>query len=306
MSAKIHFLNVGHGDCTIIENFDTGRTTVIDINTDSSVDNDDISIDERLELLDTLTANDSFTKNAEAQGQYKQYYSPSDPMSYMADNLSSQSIFRFVQSHPDMDHMTGLSNLYYKYKFNNYWTQDHDVTKSSMTEEMALDWNFHIALKDGDTGKFFLRGMHDGYSYWPDDGFRIIHPTQEWVDKNKPNNMSYALMFEHNGFKAFFPGDIEVSVWKELLDSEYATYIEDLNILKASHHGRMSGYHKESVEHMNPEYSILSVGKKTHTDAQRLYQYRSRKQAISTRHHGNITIDIDSYGGYSIDSQRGF
>lgn len=36
---KIHFLNVGHGDCIIIENFDTGRNTVIDINRTKEMDN---------------------------------------------------------------------------------------------------------------------------------------------------------------------------------------------------------------------------------------------------------------------------
>ena len=36
---KIHFLNVGHGDCIIIENFDTGRNTVIDINRSKEMDN---------------------------------------------------------------------------------------------------------------------------------------------------------------------------------------------------------------------------------------------------------------------------
>ena len=35
---KIHFLNVGHGDCTIIEH-DSGRITMIDINNGGMVVN---------------------------------------------------------------------------------------------------------------------------------------------------------------------------------------------------------------------------------------------------------------------------
>ena len=34
---KIHFLNVGHGDCTLLE-FPSGRTTLIDINNSKVVD----------------------------------------------------------------------------------------------------------------------------------------------------------------------------------------------------------------------------------------------------------------------------
>ncbi len=37
---KIHFLNVGHGDCIIIENFETKRNTVIDINRSKEMDSD--------------------------------------------------------------------------------------------------------------------------------------------------------------------------------------------------------------------------------------------------------------------------
>ncbi len=39
---KIHFLNVGHGDCTIIEHA-SGRLTMIDINNGSELDRQSVS-----------------------------------------------------------------------------------------------------------------------------------------------------------------------------------------------------------------------------------------------------------------------
>lgn len=39
---KVHFLNVGHGDCTIIEH-ESGHITMIDINNAISTDNDTVN-----------------------------------------------------------------------------------------------------------------------------------------------------------------------------------------------------------------------------------------------------------------------
>ena len=37
---KIHFLNVGHGDCCIVEFLDNERTAIVDINRNSKMDKD--------------------------------------------------------------------------------------------------------------------------------------------------------------------------------------------------------------------------------------------------------------------------
>jgi len=40
---KIHFLNVGHGDCIIIQNFETNRHTIIDINRTKEMDKNSLN-----------------------------------------------------------------------------------------------------------------------------------------------------------------------------------------------------------------------------------------------------------------------
>lgn len=54
---------------------------------------------------------------------------------------------------------------------------------------------------------------------------------------------------------------------------------------------------------MNPEYTIVSVGKKPDTDAHNKYKKYTREKVLSTRYRGNITVTIDDYGNGNIDWQ---
>ncbi len=66
-------------------------------------------------------------------------------------------------------------------------------------------------------------------------------------------------------------------------------------MLKASHHGRDTGYHQAAVKLMSPEYTIVSVGTKPDTDASNKYrQYIDN--VWSTRWRGNISVMINDQG----------
>ena len=96
-------------------------------------------------------------------------------------------------------------------------------------------------------------------------------------------------------------GDAEEEVWENLVE----TYGDDLkcDVLKASHHGRDSGYHLRAVQTMNPKHVIVSVGKKPGTDASGKY-YRQESEVLSTRWRGNISLTIDALGEMSWDFER--
>ena len=81
----------------------------------------------------------------------------------------------------------------------------------------------------------------------------------------------------------------------------YSDKISNVNILKAAHHGRDSGFHEEAVKLMNPEYTIVSVGKKPETDAHNKYKKYTREKVLSTRYRGNIIVTIDDDGKGNID-----
>jgi competence protein ComEC len=76
------------------------------------------------------------------------------------------------------------------------------------------------------------------------------------------------------------------------------------DILKASHHGRMSGYNEEAYEAMDPSVVVCSVGKKPSTDASNEYA-ASGAQVLSTRYNGSIIATIWDDGEMWIDKSTG-
>lgn len=104
--------------------------------------------------------------------------------------------------------------------------------------------------------------------------------------------MSTVLLVEYNDKKIVLSGDAETETW-DYIYNNYKDDLRDIYILKAAHHGRDSGYHQEIVKVMNPEYVIVSVGKKPSTDASNKYRNYS-DNVFSTRWKGNIVFDLDN------------
>ena len=90
----IHFLNVNEGDCNIIQH-GSGRVTVIDV-------------------CNGNAENETILENA----NHRQKEYPVNPINYIA-SLGITSIFRFIQTHPDMDHMDGIKKLFDKFSIIN-------------------------------------------------------------------------------------------------------------------------------------------------------------------------------------------
>jgi beta-lactamase superfamily II metal-dependent hydrolase len=132
----------------------------------------------------------------------------------------------------------------------------------------------------------------------------ILAPTEELKlaanQAEDANAHNYVLWLDYAGFNVVLGGDATYEVWQSI----FARYGANLkcNILKASHHGRDSGYHQEVVKAMKPEFTIVSVGTKPETDASNKYRQYSGK-VWSTRWKGNIVLTISENGKGQIVSQ---
>jgi competence protein ComEC len=83
-------------------------------------------------------------------------------------------------------------------------------------------------------------------------------------------------------------GDTDEATWKKLYD-RYQGNLPKIQLLKASHHGRKSGYHMPSVRAMNPDLTVVSVGElKDKHDAAASYEKFSNKGCYSTIDQGDI------------------
>lgn len=314
-STKIHFLNVGHGDCTIIEH-PSGRLTMIDINNSQSLPEDDeiaLAENKGISLAEFRTGT-TFSKSWEDHYQSLLV----DPREYWRANFDGRVLFRYFQTHPDMDHMSGLASMFWgeKVPLGNFWDYDHDKAfTESEFDKSRYDWNDWLAYQclragqhgDG-TGHTVMKRLRDeSGEYWAADGLTILGPTQELIDYcdrvGKYNNSSFVLRLDYGGRRIILPGDAEKPAW-DSIESYYDERELSCDILKAAHHGRESGYSESAVNAMNPDFVIASVGKKPSTDASD--EYRSHGATVlSTRYHGTITVQIWANGEIRVDDRDG-
>lgn len=305
---KIHFLNVGHGDCIIIENLDTDRVTIVDINRECNMDSS--SMKEVYESISGKTFS-SFLLEGTINKQLleKAGYSIDlqDPIDYLNEK-DILSIHRFISTHPHMDHMTGISSL--KNNITNLWIVKNSYSQNidQLSEMQKEDWAFYKKYRDTQENK--LDGItvirpEEGHErdFFTEDGIYILSPNDgiKAVAENNANELSYVLLVKHAGISILLPGDAEEKTWDYLVEN-YAHELQNVDILKAAHHGRDSGYHQEAVKLMSPLVTIVSVGKKPSTDSSNKYrQYCDN--VWSTRWKGNIVLTIKDDGKIEYEHQ---
>ena len=79
--------------------------------------------------------------------------------------------------------------------------------------------------------------------------------TKEYDNENDNSNVIYT---EINGYKFMLMGDASANIEHEILN-KYS--LPDIDVLKVGHHGSRTSSGKEFIDEINPEYSIISVGK---------------------------------------------
>ncbi|MDG5760491.1 hypothetical protein QA600_14210 [Natronococcus sp. A-GB1] len=326
---EVHCLNVDHGDCTIIrhqgdQHKTKGRISFVDINDwkNRQPEDEEASIaglSKQLEELSLHTSQSgrSFYKQQISEDEYAEKYLD-DPLEYFRSDVAEpdQNIWRFISTHPDMDHLSGLDRLWDEESVSIFWDTDHEKDLSGVEDwppkyEKA-DWDRYAEIRSGETDCQYIqptRGSQE--QYWQDDNIEILHPSPEIVeelneeneDKDSPkfNDISFVLKLNTRGGAILLPGDAEQDAWDEILDEWGEEVLEDIRVLKASHHGRDNGFHKEAVEAMDPEYVVLSVGAKPTTDAHQKYRRTCRDDAKiwSTRQYGTITFTIANRGAFN-------
>ena len=79
--------------------------------------------------------------------------------------------------------------------------------------------------------------------------------TKEYDNENDNSNVIYT---ELNGFKFMFMGDAGNEKEKDILEKYN---ISNIDVLKVGHHGSKTSSSKDFIDEINPNYSIISVGK---------------------------------------------
>src|SRR6266542_2458419 len=255
-----HFLNVGHGDWTIIE-LPSGRLMMIDINNSKSLPDEDVAA---LAAASGVSHYEFERRCSFAYGRsWEDYYKSLlvDPYDYYRAHFDGRSIFRYVQTHPDMDHMSGLHRFFWQeeVRLENFWDVDHnkDLKEADFNSSphSYLDWLVYKSLRSGigpnHSSHKVIRNLRGATGqYWTDDGIEVFSPTAELImacnTKGAYNDCSYVLKISYGGRSVILPGDAEKPAWESMLENPGADAL-DCDILKAPHHGRQSGYHAKAA-----------------------------------------------------------
>lgn len=307
---RVHVLNVGHGDCIVVE-FPSGRLTVVDMNRSEKMDADSLA-----EVIQTWNpsgaANDRLFYGA-GMLDYKTLLSragydiePTDPIPYIKGLIQSPDnageVFRFISTHPHMDHLTGLSDLMRDVGMINAWAllNSYSQDLSKLSESQKADWALYGSFRDDtqSTVKIVRPFARDTGDFWTEDGIKILGPNPALLktadDNNDANGISYVLLVQHGWSKVVLGGDAENATWDYIVENHSAD-IANIQLLKASHHGRDSGYHQPAVKLMNPVYTAVSVGNKPGSDASNKYRQYS-DHVVSTRWYGTMVFDLYENG----------
>lgn len=218
----------------------------------------------------------------------------------IVDELLSQSaeknIVRFISTHPDQDHVQGLSYLDSRMNLLNFYCIDNDVSK----EDPTTDFNHYCALRDDGRKAFHVfkgcsrlwmnrsnevRGCAGINILWPDVDNPDFKAALEAAEAGgSPNNTSAIIQYSlADGVTALWMGDLETDFMESIRPH---VEVSTVDILFAPHHGRESGrVPEEWLKELQPTVIVLGEAK-----AEDLFYYPGWN-TITQNRAGDITFD---------------
>ena len=201
---KVHFLNVRDGDCFIIER-SSGRVTVIDICCGN---------------LDTKTIEEAKYYRRPI-GDYGMRERPTNPVDYLINKQISE-IWRFLLTHPDMDHMDGIKALFSSKNILHFWDCGIRKKKPEFDEKspyQEADWDFYedlisskvngtsiVTPRAGSRGKYW--NADDDNKTGEGDYLSIVAPTEDLVKSANEggdiNDASYVIVYRSSAGRIIF------------------------------------------------------------------------------------------------------
>lgn len=272
--ATIHFLNVLEGDCNIIQH-DSGRTTVIDVSNAYNDKETDAEKKARGSIQrETMRMR---TQVPASKRDFKQKLYPDNPIEYLK-KFGITSIFRFIITHPDMDHLDGIKDLYEEFNIGNTWDTNNNKeipAGESFGGYNPDDWKFYRQLRSGSIGSTNRLCLYDSNDnlYWKEDRLKILCPSPELVKQANEtgddyHDLSYVLLFTYpktggGVWKIVLSGDSHDSSWDHILKN-YKSEVSNVDVLFAPHHGRDSDRDYAFLDVLKPKVTLFGNADSQH------------------------------------------
>ncbi|TJY42685.1 hypothetical protein E5161_07490 [Cohnella pontilimi] len=178
-----------------------------------------------------------------------------------------KGIKRFISTHPDEDHILGLTYLEEKMGIENFYCVMNEATKA----DPSVDFQKYCELRNSSVAFHIYKDCSRKWMNIGDDergssGINILWPDLNNIDYIKaldnakqgksPNNISAIIKYYlEDGVKALWMGDLETDFMEKI--QEHVDWPE-VDILFAPHHGRNSGKIPGALlEKMKPKIIVI-------------------------------------------------
>lgn len=225
-----------------------------------------------------------------------------DIVSEIKEEKKDKEITRFISTHPDQDHLSGLKYLDEQIDIRNFYC----VKNSAIKEDETEDFEHYRKLRDGDVHYYIYKGCRRKWMnmsnekdpkdhgcagincLWPDEKNESFKNALDLAEKGEAyNNLSPVLTYSLNdGVTVMWMGDIE----KEFLE-DIKSEIDwpEIDILFAPHHGRNSGKVPSDVlKKLNPSLVIIGEAPSKYIN------YYEGYNTITQNSTGNIVFHCES------------
>lgn len=230
-----------------------------------------------------------------------------NPIAYMKAR-GLDHIFRYIQSHTDMDHMDGVSDLLAEFPPANFWDTDNACSKDfrGVTQYREKDWLFYKSIRDGTAqlghkrlvlyagaaGAYYNQRSVEGDVH---DGLYVLAPTKALVDsanvRQDSNDSSYVILYRSLAGTILFCGDSHDETWAHIL-ANHAADVAGVDLMIAPHHGRHSDRDWDFLDIVKPKLSLFGRAPSEHLA---YGAWRSRGLPYITNNQaGNVIVDAGS------------
>lgn len=157
-----------------------------------------------------------------------------------------QTIDTFIWTHADSDHIEGAEEILEEVNVKEIHVTPGAIAENTLKHAVQTALAMKIPIKEQMTGS----------------GFRIRNTQFTYVSPQdttyEGNDDSLVLYLKHDLFTALFTGDLEKDGEEDLL--KVYGGIQNINLLKAGHHGSKTSSSKAFLQKLQPGLTIFSAG----------------------------------------------
>lgn len=150
----------------------------------------------------------------------------------------------FIVSHADADHVEGAEEIVREIRVGEVHISPNSGSEHAMEDLWRELQRFQIPVYE----------KVAGHNVW--EGLQYVWPTET---KYEGNNDSLVLRLEYGHFTALFTGDLEEAGEKELVQ-KYHEKIANMTVLKAGHHGSRTSSSETFIDVVEPSIVIFMAG----------------------------------------------